>query len=290
MISFLDTSLIFEILRSTFLFEIGGFNLPGELPPKDEMEDVIRRIIASVLLLVALCLLSFWQKLRMEKLFVFSYIRGFLQIIFMAAILIILFGLKEILILFGVLLFMCAFSAYTTKARFPSYPNILNQSMISITVGSFIVMVIVVAVDIIPSEGSYVIPLGAMVVSNAMVITNIVIERFTSSLQKSKGMIEAALSLGDSASNSVRIFRQEAFRAGLLPSTNRVAILGIVNIPGLMAGMIIGGANPIVAAVYQVIIFLMLMTAAFISMVIMVKLLLNDLFTDEDQLKATLPS
>ncbi|MFX0116348.1 MAG: ABC transporter permease [Candidatus Hodarchaeota archaeon] len=289
MISLLDDNFVMEIWRAVLLFEIGGFEIPGELPPRDEIENVIRRTILSTVLLIILCILSFWQKLRMEKLFIISFIRGFIQIILMATILVILFGLEEIWILFCVLLFMCGFSAHTTRARFPAYPNILKQSMISITAGSFIVMIVAISFDIIPQDGAYVIPMGAMVISNAMVITNIVIERFTSSLQKSKGLIEAALSLGDSPSNSVRMFRQEAFRAGLLPSTNRVAILGVVSIPGLMAGMIIGGANPIVAAVYQVIIFLMLMTAAFISMILIGQLLIKDLFTNEDQLRSTLP-
>jgi len=126
--------------------------------------------------------------------------------------------------------------------------------------------------------------MGGMVISNVMVITLIVLERLISDVQKSKGKIEAALALGDTPQNAIKGILKDSYRAGLLPSTNRVAVLGIVTIPGLMSGMIIGGANPIVAAVYQFVAFLMILSAGFIGAIIASYLCLNHLFTEEDQL------
>ena len=77
---------------------------------------------------------------------------------------------------------------------------------------------------------------------------------------------------------------QKAFQTAFNPSINRVAILGIVSIPGLLAGMIIGGENPIVAAVYQVIIFLMIQSAGLIAVVIVTYLLIQKFFTPLDQI------
>ncbi|MFX1286677.1 MAG: ABC transporter permease [Promethearchaeota archaeon] len=257
-------------------------------PTETEITTMIISITFSILLLTLLVLLSYWQKIKMEKAFIWSFGRGFIQILLMASVLILIFELKELLILYSVLLFMCVFAAYTAKNRFP-YPNIFKLELIAITTGSIIVMVFVTSfppqTPIIVQEGTYIIPMGGMVIANVMVMTTIVLERIIADVKKSRGVIEAALSLGDSSWNSVKPILKESFRAGLLPTTNRVAVLGIVTIPGLMSGMIIGGVNPIVAAVYQVVIFLMILSAGFIGEILIGFLFVKELFTTEDQLK-----
>jgi len=254
------------------------------LPAQAEISEMLIRIIISIILLIFIVLLSYWQKINLEKLFIWSFVRGFIQILLMASILIIIFELRELLILYGVLIFMCLFAAYTAKNRFP-YPNIFKLELIAITSGSILVMVIVTVLKVIPPYGSYIIPMGGMVIANVMVMTTIVLERIIADFKKSKGSIEAALSLGDTPWNSVKSILKESFRAGLLPTTNRVAVLGIVTIPGLMSGMIIGGVNPIIAAVYQVIIFLMILAAGFIGEILIGFLFIKELFTPEDQLQ-----
>jgi len=263
------------------------------LAPETEITEMLFRILFSILLLTLIVLLSYWQNINLEKVFTWSFVRGFIQILLMASILIVIFELRDLLILYGVLLFMCVFAAYTAKNRFP-YPNIFKLELVAITTASIFVMVIVTTpiltidstpISIIEREGTYIIPMGGMVIANVMVMTTIVLERLIADIKKSKGTIEAALSLGDSSWNSVKPILKESFRAGLLPTTNRVAVLGIVTIPGLMSGMIIGGVNPVIAAIYQVIIFLMILSAGFIGEIMIGFLFIKELFTSEDQLK-----
>ena len=265
----------------------------SDLLTETEIVEMLFRIVFSILLLALIVILSYWQKINLEKAFIWSFIRGFVQILLMASILIFIFELRDLLILFGVLLFMCFFAAYTAKNRFP-YPNIFKLELIAITTASIFVMLIVTTpiltfektpLSIIVREGTYIIPMGGMVIANVMVMTTIVLERLIADVKKSRGSIEAALSLGDSTWNSVKPVLKESFRAGLIPTTNRVAVLGIVTIPGLMSGMIIGGVNPIVAAIYQVIIFLMILSAGFIGEILIGFLFIKELFTSEDQLK-----
>ncbi|MFX0123962.1 MAG: ABC transporter permease [Candidatus Hodarchaeota archaeon] len=263
------------------------------LPTETEILEMIFRILFSIFLLTLIVLLAYWQKINLERVFIWSFTRGFVQILLMAAILIVIFELRDITILFGVLLFMCVFAAYTAKNRFP-YPNIFKLELVAITTASIFVMIIVTIpiiiidstpISIIERQGTYIIPMGGMVIANVMVMTTIVLERLIADIKKSRGAIEAALSLGDSAWNSVKPILKDSLRAGLLPTTNRVAVLGIVTIPGLMSGMIIGGENPVIAAIYQVIIFLMILSAGFIGEILIGFLFIKELFTPEDQLR-----
>ncbi|MFX0092483.1 MAG: ABC transporter permease, partial [Candidatus Hodarchaeota archaeon] len=96
--------------------------------------DIFRRIIVSAILLVFIIILSLWQRIKMERVFLTSFIRGLIQIILMALVLIILFDLGNLWILYGVLLFMCVFAAYTANRRF-NYPGMFATQLLAITVG-----------------------------------------------------------------------------------------------------------------------------------------------------------
>ncbi|MFX1520736.1 MAG: ABC transporter permease [Promethearchaeota archaeon] len=264
-----------------FLFDV--------LPEQIVLMDIFQRIITSMILLAILIVLSLWQRMHMEKSFIVSFARGIIQIVIMALFLIIIFALEELLIIYGVLLFMCIFAAFTADKQL-KVPGMFGILLFAITVGGLSIMTFVIFVGIIEPVGVFVIPIGGIVISNVMIIILIALERLIADSQKSKGKIEAALSLGAPPRNAVKYLLRDSFRAALMPSTNRVAILGVVTIPGLMAGMIIGGTNPIVAAIYQVIIFLMLMAGGLIGSIITAYLFLNRLFTKEDQLNIVILS
>jgi putative ABC transport system permease protein len=207
----------------------------------------------------------------------------------MALFLIVLFALEDLLILYAVLIFMCLFAAFTANQRVRTF-KMFGILLFAISVGGLSIMTLVIGIGIIEPKGEFIIPMGGIVISNVMIILMISLERLIADVQKSKGTIESALALGDTPQNAVKIFLRDSFRAALMPSTNRVSVLGIVTIPGLMAGMIIGGANPIEAAIYQVIIFLMIMAGGLIGSIICTHLFLNRLFTEEDQLNLVMLS
>jgi putative ABC transport system permease protein len=182
---------------------------------------------------------------------------------------------------------MAVFSAFTARQRY-KYIDILKIEIVALSVGGLSVMGIVTVLGIVEPTGEYLIPMGGMVISNAMVWTTMTSERLTSDFIKNQGLVEAALSLGATPRIAIQNFLQDAFKTPFNPSINRVAILGIVSIPGLLAGMIIGGENPVVAAVYQVIIFLMIQAAGLISVIIVTYLLTKTFFTDREQINYAL--
>ena len=257
------------------------------LPEMEIITEIIQRLSISIILLILLVALTKWQKIRLEKMFIWSFLRGLVQILIMALILIVIFALTDIFLLIIVLLFMCFFAAYTVKQRFP-YPRVFTIESIAITLSSLSIIFTAIILGIIPLKGEYIIPMGGMVIANVMVMTGIVLERLISDVKKSQGFIEAALALGDSPLNSIKNITKESYCAALIPTTNRVAVLGIVTIPGLMSGMIIGGTNPLLAAAYQIIIFLMILTSGFIGSIILVFFFIKELFTQEDQLNLLL--
>ncbi|MCK5045634.1 MAG: ABC transporter permease [Candidatus Heimdallarchaeota archaeon] len=254
------------------------------------------RIALAFILLLVLISLSFWQKTKLESKLIWSFLRGTIQIVLFGSILSLIFGIRKLWMLYLILFLMCLFAAFTNARSYP-YPRLFLIGFIAITSSSIVIMTLVMFSYIIPGfegiipldpdtlelTGEYVIPIGSMVISFAMRVSGIAIERVKSDIIKSKGNIEAALALGDSPYRAIQNILRESYRAGLTPTINRVASLGIVTIPGLMAGMIIGGVPPVEAAIYQIVIFLMLLSASFITSIITNILFTKQFFTKKQQ-------
>ncbi len=253
-------------------------NITNEL-----LHDTITRVVLSLFLLVLILILSKWQRLGMEKSFIISFTRGLIQIVLLALILVIIFNIQNAIILYLYLVFMCVFAAFTTS-RTHKYTNIFQQELVAVSIAGLFIMTVVIVLGIIPLRGEYVIPMGGMVISNAMVLSTIALERFYSEVRANRGYIEVMLALGASPSQAMKTYIRRAYKASLVPTNNRMAILGIVSIPGLMSGMIIGGADPLVAAIFQIIIFLMILSSGFIADIIIVYLLMKEFFTKYESL------
>jgi putative ABC transport system permease protein len=113
---------------------------------------------------------------------------------------------------------------------------------------------------------------------------SLVLERFRSEVTGNVGQIEAALSLGASTNNTLNPYVQHAVRASLIPALDNLKSLGIVWIPGLMAGMLLSGSPPIYAAIYQFVVITMIFSASAITCLVSTTLVRRRAFSTQDQL------
>jgi len=107
-------------------------------------------------------------------------------------------------------------------------------------------------------EPQYIIPLAGIVLGNAMNGAAIVGERLVSTLNNSQLEIETHLSLGATPQQAIAQYRKDAIKAGLIPTVNTMMVVGIVTLPGIMTGQILAGADPLLAATYQMLVMFML--------------------------------
>lgn len=254
----------------------------------EEIQIALGRYLVALVLLAALLIITKWQNIRIGNKLLVGTVRGTIQIILMGLILVYIFNLSDMIVMFGVLTFMAIFAAYTTASNLKQIPGVFRASLPSILLGSLSVMAACVLLGVIEPVGEFVIPMGGMVIGNSMTIASLVIDRMWSNAQKQRSLIETALALGGSPFQSVELSIRESIESGLLPTLNRYASLGIVSIPGLMSGMIIGGANPVVAALFQVIVFIMIFLASVIVGLVISRIFLNEMFNDRLQLTVPL--
>lgn len=106
---------------------------------------------------------------------------------------------------------------------------------------------------------------GGMLLGNSLSSTIIGISHFYESLKKDRKRYLYLLSLGASQSEALLPFYRDAFLAALKPFMAGMATMGLVSLPGMMTGQILGGANPETAIKYQIAIVLAIFTAITLS-------------------------
>jgi putative ABC transport system permease protein len=88
------------------------------------------------------------------------------------------------------------------------------------------------------------VPVGSMIIANAMNGCAQAAERFKADVVAHVGQIEAELTLGADPATTVAPYVKSAVNASLLPRLDMLKSLGLVWIPGVMAGMVLSGASP----------------------------------------------
>ena len=110
-------------------------------------------------------------------------------------------------------------------------------------------------------RAQYVIPIAGMVIGNSMTGIALTLERVFEDMDKRGPEILGLLALGATPWEAARASVRTALRAGLIPTINSMAAVGIVFIPGMMTGQILAGADPLDASVYQIVVMLMVAAA-----------------------------
>jgi putative ABC transport system permease protein len=123
-----------------------------------------------------------------------------------------------------------------------------------------------------------------MLIANAMNTNSLALNRFRSDVLAHAGEIEAALALGADSTSSVSACLQASMEASLIPAIDSLRSLGIVWIPGLMAGMLLSGAKPLYAAIYQFVVLAMILAASGLTSLASSMLIRARVFSPAEQL------
>lgn len=109
----------------------------------------------------------------------------------------------------------------------------------------------------------------------------------SSELRSNREEIEAVPSLGVPPERAVETHVSQSVYGALIPVLDKTKSLGIVAIPGTMAGTVIAGESPIYAAQYQFAVMVMLFSAARLTTMVSTYLISRYAFTEADQLDST---
>jgi putative ABC transport system permease protein len=104
----------------------------------------------------------------------------------------------------------------------------------------------------------YAIPLLGMILGNCMTGIGLGLDTLTTSLVNRRASVEAQLMLGASRQAAVAPVTRDALRSALMPVINSMAATGVVSLPGMMTGQILGGVPPAEAVKYQILVMFLI--------------------------------
>ena len=110
------------------------------------------------------------------------------------------------------------------------------------------------------------------------------LDRFRGEVVSHVGEIETALALGATPDVAVELYLRAAFRASLIPAVDNIRSLGIVWIPGIMAGMVLSGASPLYAALYQFVVLTTIFSSSALACFVASHLVTRRIFSSHSQL------
>lgn len=240
---------------------------------------------AGVVMLAALLvlLLTTRLKLGLEKDTLIGLGRGLVQIVAVGFLLTVIFS-GPLWVAVPVILVMIGAASVTTVRRVRDIPNALWISLAGILLGSGSVIAVMTFLGVLQPDLTSIIPIGSMMVYGSMNTNALMLERFRSELASHAGQIEAGLALGASAEEVVQPYARRAVSAALMPRINGLQSLGIVWIPGAMAGMVLSGANPAYAGFYQFVVSGSIFITAAITVLITIVMVRKQVFSNADQL------
>jgi putative ABC transport system permease protein len=244
---------------------------------------VVQAAIAAALAL-AVVLLARYREIHVERDAVIALVRGVVQVVAVGSVLLLLLQGPQWLGIPALLAMM--FAAATIAARrAEGLSNAFWVSLLGIGVGAGLVIVSMTWLGVIDAALNSLIPVGSMLIANAMNTNALALDRFRGEVESHVGQIEAALALGAEPKYTVTPYVQAAVQASLIPRIDSLRSLGIVWIPGLMAGMVLSGEDPVYAAIYQFVVIAMIFAAAGLTSVVSTLLIRSQAFSPAQQLR-----
>ena len=237
----------------------------------------------AALLALAVAVFAGSRGIRLKRETTVALARGLAQIVAVGAVLAALLRGPRLSAPF-LLAFMIVAAARTSARRARDFPDAFRLSLYAIALGAGSMVALLTLLGVIDTAVTSLIPVGSMLIANAMNGNAIALERFGADLKAHAGEIETALSLGAEAPVTVARYVEAGLLASLIPSLNNLRSLGIVWIPGLMAGMVLSGAPPVSASIYQFVVVAAILASSGLTCLIGTSLMVKRAFSPAGQL------
>ncbi|USD61536.1 ABC transporter permease [Vibrio sp. SCSIO 43140] len=243
------------------------------------MQDVVDITWWQILLFATTLVIPFsinhYYKLGIGKDASVGLIRMTVQLALVGLYLEYLFYLNSLVVnlLWLAVMILVGANAIATKSKLPRKP-IVGFVVVGLVIGLLPVLALLCLVTVQPDpfySAQYAIPLSGMLLGNSLGGNIVALQNFYSTLESRWSEYQAAISLGAPIPMATLPFIRLSLQKSLAPILATMATTGLVSLPGMMTGQILGGASPVVAIKYQ----LVIMMAIWVMMSISITVCLN---------------
>ncbi|HCY1585225.1 TPA: iron export ABC transporter permease subunit FetB [Staphylococcus aureus] len=241
----------------------------------------------TALLLVIPIIISYKEGLHIIKDLIVATLRAVVQLIILGFLLHYIFKIND-----KWLLVLCVFviivnASWNTISRSsPVMHHVFLISFVAIFVGTALPLAGTIATGAIQFTANEVIPIGGMLANNGLIAINLAYQNLDRAFVQDGTNIESKLSLAATPKLASKGAIRESIRLAIVPTIDSVKTYGLVSIPGMMTGLIIGGVPPLQAINFQLLVVFIHTTATIMSALIATYLSYGQFFNARHQLVA----
>ncbi len=247
----------------------------------------ISGLLAGLVLLVPVIYLVWKLQLGFNKKFLIAVVRMALQLGFVAFYLVYIFKLDSIIINLADLCMMVFFAALSgiknsslrlRRFLWPTFLSMLVPTLLTLIYFNWAV----VQLDAI-FRAELFIPIGGLMLGNILKSNIVALKTFFNQAKSQEKTYLFLLSAGATRNEALRPFLKNAIKTAMAPNMATMATAGLVSLPGVMTGQILGGSDPVLAVKYQIMVMLMIFMTGFCSILIQLYFAARTCFDETDK-------
>ncbi|VXC06006.1 ABC transporter permease [Burkholderia sp. 8Y] len=235
--------------------------------------------------------LSVALDLGLERRLLIAAVRTVVQLLFIGYVLGWVFAFSRWYVVLPLMVLMTVIAGFAASGRGRrTYAGQRVDSIVSIWGSSWVIGAfgLFAVIRIHPwYEPQYTIPILGMVLGNTLTGVSLGIERMTEELTAGRAAVEMSLALGATRWEAAKGPARQAVRAGMIPTLNQMAVVGLVSLPGMMTGQVLAGQSPLQAVRYQIVIMFLIAAASGLGVVMAVVMTYRRLFSPDHRFVAS---
>ena len=227
--------------------------------------------VGYLLLAIPLAIL-FYHGTGLLSVAALSVVRMTVQLLFVGVYLKVIFELNSAWLNVGWILVMLVIAALTIDRRSNLrqkrfFLPVAAGLLCGLTVTEMVFLKIVLALKN-PLDAWYLIPITGMILGNCLQSSIIGMRSFVDSLLKEENSRCWSLACGATPGEALLPFIREALKNAFSPALATMATMGLIALPGMMTGQILGGTDPMVAVKYQIMIMIAIFSGTVITVTV----------------------
>ena len=220
-------------------------------------------LLAYIFVLLSLAL-SRAEGVGIEREILFSSLRTLFQLILLGYLLHYLLKLNSIFEYLAVFSLMSLLASFIFAERAKSFKLFLG-AYLSISLSYLVPIVLLLGMKVLKPVSYEVIPFGGLIIGNTLNALSLFYDRAKAEIKNRKDEIEAKVALGATLLQALFELIRDSIRMSVIPKLNWLKSAGFVHIPGVAVGMLVAGASPFKAVLFQVVILYTLLFSGIFS-------------------------
>jgi len=245
-------------------------------------------IFYLILLIIPTLYINYLLSIQMNKKIIISVFRMIVQLSLVGVYLQYIFDLNNQLLNIAYILIMMLVASISITNSTPLkkkklyLPIFLSMAIPNLFMVLFFNKMVISLNNIF--DARYIITIGGMLLGNVLSGDIVGLNSFFKDIEDNKNVINYDLALGANLVQAIKPYVKNALTASIKPTVSSMATIGLVSLPGMMTGQILGGSVPLEAIMYQIAIMIAIYVTRYINILSSIYISLKYIFNNRNQM------